>query len=403
MGGNTMQWKLARTFVAVMVMVVVVGASLLTTHRLGKDQATSAFATMNGLHAYGPFVPLSSQAAPLAHQAQYVRPTRLDQPLALTIGLQPRNQQELSDLVLAVRNPTSPLYRHFLTPEQFKERFAPAADQVQQVTQFLQSQGLRIKSVASNNLLIDVVGTVSQAQQAFDVQMNDYQMGKATFSANATQPHIPSKLRPFVASVSGLDSSVHFHTHHLMQTKSLKGGGSGFTPQGLAAAYDSAPLQQSNIYGDHQSIAFLELDGYQLSDVEQYASSYHLGTINASTTLVDGYSGAAGANAIEVELDMEVAAAIAPHAQQLIYEGPNTVQGFNDTVNRIVTDDHTSIVSMSWGACEAVTGSATMQTLNTIFAQGAVQGMSFFAASGDAGAYDCQDSNLAVDYPASDP
>src|SRR5581483_3335689 len=36
-------------------------------------------------------------------------------------------------------------------------------------------------------------------------------------------------------------------------------------------------------------------------------------------------------------------------------------------------------------------------------AQGAVQGMSFFAASGDAGAYDCQDTNLAVDYPASDP
>lgn len=399
-----MRWNLVRTFVAVLVICVVGGTSLLATHHLAGDQATSAFAAMNDVSADGQFVPISDQAAPLVHRAQYVRPTRLDQPLALSLGLQPRNSQGLNDLAQAVRNPTSPLYRHFLTPEQFKDRFAPTADQVQQVTQFVQSQGLRVTRVASNNLLIDVVGTVSQAQQAFHLQMNDYQVGKEIFSANATPPQLPSKLRPVVASVSGLDSSVRFHAHHLLtQTKSLEGEGSGFTPQGLAAAYDSAPLQQSNMYGDNQSIAFLELDGYQLSDVEHYASAYNLGTINASTTLVDGSSGAAGANAIEVELDMEVAAAIAPHAQQLIYEGPNTVQGFNDTINRIVTDDHTSMVSMSWGACEAVTGSATMQTLDTIFAQGAVQGMSFFAASGDAGAYDCQDTNLAVDYPASDP
>jgi kumamolisin len=44
-----------------------------------------------------------------------------------------------------------------------------------------------------------------------------------------------------------------------------------------------------------------------------------------------------------------------------------------------------------------------LQTLDTIFKQGAAQGISFFAASGDSGAYDCNDTNLAVDSPASDP
>src|SRR5579885_2623679 len=397
-----MRWNLVRTLVAVTIILAVVGASLVTVRNLGIDQTTRSFAAMNDPHALGSFVPISNQPAPLVHRAQYMRPTRPSQSLSLSVGLQPRNQQELSDLAQAVRNPRSPLYRHFLTPEQFKERFAPTADQVQQVVQFLQSQGMNVKSVSSNNLLIDVIGTVAQAQQAFKVQVNDYQLGKQTFYANATQPQIPQKLHSLVASLSGLDSSVRFHSHHILHTDTSKLL-NGFNPQTLATAYDFAPLQNSNIYGDNQSIAFLEMDGYLLSDVQQYASNFNLGTINASTILVDGYSGAASSNAVEVELDMEIAAAVAPHAQQLIYEGPNTAQGFNDVVNRIVTDNRTSIVSISWGACEAVTGSANMQTLDTIFAQGAVQGMSFFAASGDAGAYGCQDTNLAVDYPASDP
>ncbi|HEU5226552.1 MAG TPA: S53 family peptidase [Ktedonobacteraceae bacterium] len=400
-----MRWNPIRNLVAILIILIVVAASLVTIQNLSQTQASSSLAAMNDLHAYGSFVPMSNQAAPLVRQARYVRPTRSDQPLAITVGLQPRNLNDLNDLVLAVRNPASPLYRHFLTPAQFKERFAPTTDQVQQVTQFLQSQGLSVKNVASNNLLIDVAGTVSQVQQAFKVQINDYQLGKQTFYANATQPQIPGKLHAFVSSLSGLDSSVRFQAHHVVRS-GAQGTTGGFGPKDLATAYDFAPLQNSNIYGDNQSIALLELDGYQLNDVQQYANIYNLGgtgTINASNVLVDGFSGAAGSNAVEVELDMEVTAAVAPHALQLVYEGPNTAQGFNDTVNRIVTDNRTSIVSISWGACESVTGSANMQTLSNIFAQGAVQGMSFFAASGDSGAYGCQDTNLAVDYPASDP
>ena len=58
---------------------------------------------------------------------------------------------------------------------------------------------------------------------------------------------------------------------------------------------------------------------------------------------------------------------------------------------------------ISWGLCENSSGSAELQTLDTIFKQGAAQGISFIAASGDAGAYDCQDTNLNVDSPADDP
>src|SRR5258708_2707812 len=42
-------------------------------------------------------------------------------------------------------------------------------------------------------------------------------------------------------------------------------------------------------------------------------------------------------------------------------------------------------------------------TLDSIFKQAAAQGISIFAAAGDAGAYDCGDTKLAVDSPADDP
>ncbi len=109
-----------------------------------------------------------------------------------------------------------------------------------------------------------------------------------------------------------------------------------------------------------------------------------------------------GAGAIEAELDMEVVSAIAPGATQKIYIGPNSAQGVNDTYNKIVTDNIAKVTSTSWGLCEYLSGTIELLALDNIFKQGAAQGQAFFAASGDAGAYDCGDTNLWVDSPADD-
>src|SRR5437868_3537257 len=178
---------------------------------------------------------------------------------------------------------------------------------------------------------------------------------------------------------------------------------SGYGPSDLSGAYDAGPLQSSGVQGNNQTVAVFELDGYQASDVTQYLQNYNLGSPSISNVLVDGFNGSAGAGAIEVELDMEVVAAMAPKATQIVYEGPNTTQGVNDTYNKIVTDNKAQVTTISWGECESASGAAELQTLDTIFKQGASQGIAMFAASGDSGAYDCNDSNLAVDSPAGDP
>jgi kumamolisin len=340
-------------------------------------------------------------------------PADAQQQLSLSVGLQLRNLPQLEDLLAQLYNPRSPMYHHFLTAQQFVEQFAPTPDQVQQVKSYLQQGGLNITSVSSNGLLIDATATVAQASALFQVTINNYVLGSNTFFANANPPVIPGSLSSIIASIGGLDNSVKMHPlYHLVGSGHGKSklplnlphaNVSGYGPTELSGAYDATPLHQAGIDGSNQTVAVFELDGYQSSDITQYLQNYNLGTPNISNVLVDGYDGSAGQGAIEVELDIEVVAAMAPKANQIVYEGPNTTQGVNDTYNKIVSDNKAQITTISWGECEAQSGNAELQTLDNIFSQGAAEGIAMYAAAGDSGAYDCNDTNLAVDSPAGDP
>src|SRR6266849_4470828 len=368
-----------------------------------------------------PYV-LTNQTVPLVSHAHLVGEASAQQQLNLSIGLQLRNRQELQTLLRGMYNPHSPSYHHFLSQQQFVDEFGPTAEQQQQVIDYLRQAGLHITHVASNGLLIDTSATVAQAEAAFHVSINTDQLGANVFYANATPPTIPGSLSPIIASIGGLDNSVHMHPlSHLAgsahgNTKPGRGNTSrqahaqphagpagGYTPADLNGAYDANPLLQAGVQGNNQTVAVFELDGYPSSDITQYLQNYNLGTPSITNVLVDGFNGSAGQGAIEVDLDIEVVAAMAPHASQIVYEGPNTTQGVNDTYNQIVTDKKAQVATTSWGECEAQSGNAELQTLDNILSQGSAEGIAIYAASGDSGAYDCKDTNLAVDSPAGDP
>ncbi len=360
-------------------------------------------------------VALSGQTVPLVSHATMLGAASSQQQLSLSVGLQLRNRQELENLLSNLYDPRSPMYHHFLTPQQFDDEFGPTADQQQQVISFLRSQGFSVTHVSPNGLLIDASATVAQAEAAFQVSINNYKVGANTFFANASAPTIPGSLSSLILSIGGLDNSTHWKpilASSLSQQKQALASGasrkaqatpSGYGPSDLLGAYDGNPLHQANILGDNQTVAVFELDGYQSSDITQYLQNYNLGTPNISNVQVDGFNGSAGPGAIEVELDIEVVAAMAPHANQIVYEGPNTTQGVNDTYNKIVTDNRAQITTISWGECEAQSGASELQTLDSIFQQGAAQGIAMFAAAGDSGAYDCGNGTLSVDSPAGDP
>jgi kumamolisin len=323
--------------------------------------------------------------------------------LHLSIALSLRNQDQLSQLLQAQNDPASPLYHKYLTPQQFTSFFAPTQDNVNQVVSYLHSQGLHVGSISSNRTLIDVSGSASVVEKAFDVSLSNYSFHSRDVYAPTDEPSVPASLAGMIVSISGLDDVAQYH-HAPLDVKPHVGNGvgGGYDPTDLRDAYDMNSLV-SSANGSGQTVAIFELDSYKSSDINTYLSQYGLGSAKYSNVVVDGASTTAGAGAIEVELDMEVVSAIAPGATQKIYIGPNSTTGVNDTYNKIVTDDTAKVTSTSWGECEADSGNSELAALDNIFQQASAQGQAVFAASGDSGAYDCNNSSLAVDSPADDP
>jgi kumamolisin len=345
-------------------------------------------------------IAISGQMVPALQHTSPMHAMESSQQLQLSIALNLRNESELHTLLQEQNNPGSLSYHHYLTPQEFTQRFGPTMDTVNQATAYLKSQGLQVGSVASNHTLIHTSGSAGAVEKAFNTNIGEYQLKGRVVYAPMAQPSVPASLGNIILNIGGLDDVAHYHP--LLTPHADTGPGGGYTPTSLRTAYDMDSLL-SSATGSGQTIAIYELDGYKSSDVNQYLSNYGLGSAKYSNVLVDGATNTAGSGAIEVELDMEVISAIAPGATQKIYIGPNTNTGVNDTYNQIVTDDTAPIVSISWGECESASGNAELAALDNIFAQGAAQGQSFFAAAGDSGAYDCGTSSLAVDSPASDP
>src|SRR4051812_6190777 len=73
-----------------------------------------------------------------------------DKSLKLAVGLPLRNQQGLTTLLAQIYDPQSPEYHHFLSVEQFTERFGPSKEDYQAVTAFLIEHGFRVTATSAN-------------------------------------------------------------------------------------------------------------------------------------------------------------------------------------------------------------------------------------------------------------
>jgi hypothetical protein len=181
--------------------------------------------------------------------------------------------------------------------------------------------------------------------------------------------------------------------------------------QQLASVYGLGSLYSQGRLGAGVTVALAELEPYSPSDIDAYFACYG---INPQVTNVDVDGGpGTGPGQGESALDIETLAGLAPESHIEVYQGVAAAQASDadmiDIYQRIADDDTASVVSTSWGTCEADADSALVSSENTVFQQMAVQGQSMFAAAGDSGSEGCfissdaADTSLSVDDPASQP
>ena len=321
--------------------------------------------------------------------------------LKLAIGLPLRNQSALHELLQQIYNPASgSKYHHYLTPEQFTEQFGPNEQDYDALKAFAIANGLIVSAEHPNRVLLEVSGTVAEIERVFHTTLRTYQhpAEHRTFYAPDVEPSID--LAVPILSIAGLDNyslpRPRVHARPLGRGNAMPNAGSG--PSGLYAGYDfrAAYAPDSALTGSGQSLGLLQFDGYDTNDIIYYETNAGLPNVTLTNVLLNGATGQPSStnDQVEVSLDIEMAISMAPGLSQIIvYEAPNGTS-FDVILNRMATDNLARQLSCSW----FLNGGTADPTADQIFQQMAVQGQSFFNASGDFDAY----SGL-INFPSDNP
>jgi len=298
--------------------------------------------------------------------------------LNLSIGLPLRNEEQLDALLAQISDPSSPNYRHYLTPEQFAERFGPSDSDYQALTAFAQEKGLTVTKSNANRMVLNVTGTAPDVEKAFHVKMNTYSHPtRGQFYSADREPSIDADVK--IGHVAGLNNFILPKPMNIQIKADAKADVSGSGPNGrlIGSDFRAAYAPNVSLNGAGQSVALLEFDGFFSGDVTKNFAAANLPAVPVTTVLVDEYDGSAGSYNTEVILDIMMAAYMAPALSSVtVYEG----YWPDDILSQIACDNTAKQISSSWGF-------DTDSTTEQIFKQFQAQGQSFFQASGDDGGY----------------
>src|SRR5882672_10662075 len=302
------------------------------------------------------------------------------------------NPAAAESLARAVSDPHSTTYGKFLTPNQFRSRFSPAAGDVAKVQNWLRSQGFSVVYSPQNNHYVSAEGSVAQLAAAFGAQFGLYSVRGQTLRSPAADVSIPSSLAGVVKAVIGLDESYQFvQTHHRVDAQAPPSAGfrnapplSSFWaelsspyafPAGFTAIAGTAPWavrghtpdQIKSAYG----IAGYDGSGQTVAIIDAYASPTILQDVNHWSTN-RGLPTMTPAQLVQVvppgvykrpqnprqdpqgwygeeTLDVEAVHGMAPGATIVYVGAPNNYQDLDAAMNHVVDRHLAQIVTNSYG------------------------------------------------------
>ena len=392
---------------------------------------------------------LNGSVPPWATAANFKGATPSDEAVGFRVYLGWRDEAGAEALARAVSDPKSSSYGEYLTPGQFRSRFAPSQAQVGDVRSWLQSQGFSIAYTPTNNHYVSVEGTTGQVEAAFGVKLNQYAVDGLTLRAPASELTIPSSLASTVVSVMGIDQSAAFvqplnrrdtnappaggfrnappcshwwgektqanagPTLPLYDGQSLPYAPCGYTPPQLREAYGTDQVTQ-----DGTGVTVAVIDAYAsptiVQDVNQYIANndptHPLGPSQFTQMVAPGTyrrpenprqdpQGWYG----EETLDVEAVHGMAPGAKIVYVGAPNNYRDLDAAMNHVVDRRLADIVTNSYGFRTEFLPFGYIKPLNDTFIQASLEGISILFSSGDDGDERGVIGYRTVDWPASSP
>ena len=349
-------------------------------------------------------------------------------------------------LAKAVSDPSNAAYGHYLSAQQFRAQFSPAANALAQLKNWLKSEGFTVEYSPLNNHYVSAEGTVAQAQAAFGIQFANYLVRGVTVRSPTGDVSLPATIAPLVSGIVGLDDSYEFvHTNHVVDAPPVGGFRNspplsafwaqqvspyaypagftdratpptapwtvkGYTPDQIKGAYGIAGYD-----GAGQTVAII--DAYAsptiLADVNQWSTNRGLPTMNPSQLVQvvppgvynrpqnkqqdpQGWS-------TEETLDVEAVHGMAPAAKIVYVGAPNNRQDLDAAMNHVVDRHLAQIVTNSYGFNTELLPPGYIKPMEDTLIQAAIEGIGVYFSSGDFGDETVNFGFATTEWPTSSP
>ena len=325
--------------------------------------------------------------------------SRLDR-MVLVLAPDPAQQQALDQLSAAQQDPASPSYHQWLTPAQYGSRFGVSSADIARLTAWLHSYGFSVEPAPVSRRVLVFSGTAAQVADAFHVELHRYLVEGVEHIANSQDPQVPRALAPVISGVLSLHnfrSASQIAARHSLPHASItpletqSSSVHYLFPGDFATIYDLNPLYSAGTKGSGVTIAIVGRSNINLSDVASFRSFAAL-PANQPTIVFDGANpGLVSGDQDEATLDVEWSGAVAPAATIKLVAAASsaTTDGVDLSAAYIVNNKLATVMSTSFGNCEANMGSSENSFYNSLWQQAATEGISAFVSAGDSGAAGC--------------
>ena len=123
--------------------------------------------------------------------------------MQLQLRLPMEKEDELDNLLQKIQDPSSPNYHKWLTPEEFKQQFSLASEDIETITNWLKSEGFTVNVINARS--VDFWGTAGQVRSAFRTAIHYFDVRGVRHIANLSNPQIPAALAPAVAGIVSMN------------------------------------------------------------------------------------------------------------------------------------------------------------------------------------------------------
>jgi kumamolisin len=359
-------------------------------------------------------VELSNSHHRIPPNAKALHRTNDNQWIEVTVGVV--RKADLPDL--SALNDVKPGQRKYMTREELEKSHGASPKAIDAISAFAREHNLEVVRNEPISARLTLGGTVGDMSRAFGVTLFDYEdPNLGAFHARTGPVSLPAEVAGAITGVFGFSNQRHLRRRRNRRLVNAAHKASRarpwFVPTELAgeAIYNFPGNDAAG-----QTIALLEFGGGIDDDVADYFAKIGAPAPKITPVALDGVTiDAAGDpdSTGEVMLDIDVAGALAPGADLVVYFSTFDEKGLIDAISAVISDttNKPSVVSISWGWDEnqqfqngVVWSPAAIDHVNQSFLAAAHLGVTVCVSTGDDGSEaQIQDGRAHVNFPASSP